>query len=204
MFGMSKRAAKKGAFWNWLADNSARIRTGLGQDSAPFADEIGEQFKKDFPNLVYEICVSANDPWTFCVSANGDPALFAQVEKAVQEAPTIEGWKVAAFRPRGSLDAEITMDGHKIGYDDIWCEAQMVEGKANVVLHIRGATVENEEALSHASLILMDNAVGEYDATTRLVVRDIAMLKEPPMATDQFFSLRDLPAFLDRQDNSSA
>jgi hypothetical protein len=185
-------------FWKWVADNTARIKEGFKKDSRGTAEEIGEQFSNAYPDLVWEICVANDEPWTFCVSANANLELFPQVQQAVEEAPAIPGWTVQAFRPRGSLDGEIKMDGQTLGYDDVWCEALMVGGRAEVVLHIRGATVETEQTLTHASLILMDNAVGEFDAATRILIRNIALLVEPPTATGQFFPLRDLPAFLDR------
>ncbi len=197
--------AKRG-FWDWLARNTGRVQTRLKRESQSDAQavEIATRFEKAFPGLTWEISPADRGPWMFCISANGDRALFPRIERAVREAPKIEGWTIQAFRPRGALEATITMDGQTLGCDDIWCEVERIKGGISLVLHIRGVTPETEESMSNAALVLLDNAVGEYDAATKIGRLDLALLEGRPRGREDFFPLRDLPAFLDGLQNPGA
>jgi hypothetical protein len=156
------------------------------------------EFKRSFPALVWEVSPAGSGPWLFCVSANGNRDLFPQVLLAVREAPDIPGWKVQAFRPRGSLTAEIDMGGRTLGYDDIWCSVQPSGGGVRVTLWVRGLTRESDPVLSPAVLILLDNAVGEYDAVAKITQLDRGPLPENPVRRADFFPLAELPSYLDR------
>src|SRR5215813_2407833 len=121
MFGLFHKKTGTEGFWDWLAANTGRIQSGLRQNPQGLAGEIGRVFKQSYPDLAWEISPAPSPPWVFCVSADGNSQLFPKVVQAVQAAPQLPGWKVQAFRPRGSLTAEIDMGGRKLGYDDIWC-----------------------------------------------------------------------------------
>jgi hypothetical protein len=138
----------------------------------------------------------------FCVSANGDRELFPRVEEVVRAAPKLDGWTVQPFRPRGRMDGvAITLNDQTLAGDDVWCEIEKVRrgGAVDLVLHIRGVTVETGDVLSNAAMILLDNAIGEYDAVMRVASIDLALLEGTPKKSERFFPLRDLPAFLDRE-----
>jgi hypothetical protein len=200
---MSKASGK--AFWIWLADNTARVQAGIKRDADQMAEEVGDQFEKSYPGLVWEISPSdRGKPWLFCVSANGDRDLFPRVRQAVDEAPKVNGWTIQAFRPRGEVDSTITLNGQTLDGDDVWCEVERARGGGvNLVLHIRGVTEETEDVLTNAAMILMDNAIGEYDSVMKIANLDLALLEDKPRPREDFFPLRDLPAFLDRVEGTT-
>src|SRR5262245_50103435 len=121
MLAWFRQKAGPGGFWDWLAANTVRIQAGLKENPRGISEEIGRAFHRSYPDLHWEISPAPSPPWLFCVSANGNRELFPSVEKAVRAAPQVPGWKVQAFRPRGSLTAEIDMGGRKLGYEDLWC-----------------------------------------------------------------------------------
>src|SRR5438876_279941 len=171
-------------FWDWLAENGARVRAGLKRGVAEVARDVGKEFKRAYPGLVWEVSVGrGREPWVFCLSANGNRKLFPRVQRAVEEAPKVKGWKIRAFRPRGPVDAEISLNGQTLDGDDVWCEVTAVKGGVSVVLHLRGVTVQTEEVLSQMALILMDNAIGEYDSVMKIADVDIALLEGTPRAS---------------------
>jgi len=43
-----------------------------------------------------------------------------------------------------------------------------VRGGVGLVLHVRGVTLRTEKVLSGAALVLLDNAIGEYDAVMKV------------------------------------
>lgn len=198
--GMATRAKNDaGGFWGWLGENTDRVKRGLKRGTGRAAvEEVGERFEETFPGLVWEVMPAERGPWLFCVSANGDEKLFASVERAVREAPEVAGWRIRAFRPRGEADAEITLnDDVTLGGDDVWCDVRETRRGVDLVLHVRGATAENHEMITQAALILLDNAIGEYDSVKRIAGLDVALLEGRPRKSESFFPLKDLPGFLD-------
>ena len=197
MFGRFRKKAASGDFWEWLRANTPRIQSGLERNPRGVAHEIGEAFKRSYPDLVWEVSPNKAADWLFCISANGNRDLFPQVIQAVRSAPEVPGWKIQAFRPRGSLTAEIDMGGRKLGYEDIWCSVQPMDEGVKVVLWVRDMTPELDPVLSPAALILLDNAVGEYDAVMKIKHLDRGPLPENPQRREDFFPLKELPQFLD-------
>ena len=197
MFSRKKAGTER--FWDWLGENTARVQTGLKRCVGDVAEEVGKEFDKAYPGLVWEVTVPGRgEPWVFCVSGNGNRKLFPRVERAVKEAPKVKGWKIQAFRPRGPLDSEISMHGQTLDADDVWCEVSPGKARVSVVLHLRGVTLQSEAVLSQMALILMDNAIGEYDSVMKIADVEIALLEGTPKVSGSFFRLRNLPAFLDR------
>ncbi len=197
MFGILGRKTKDAGFWEWLAANTSRIQAGSNEDVPRITAEIKEVFGKSYPGLVWEITRAPGAPWLFCVSADGDPKLFPKVVEAVRAAPLIPGWEIHAFRPRGSLDAILDMGGRTLAYDDVWCSIVQRDGGMDVILWIRGLSQETLEALGGGALILLDNAIGEYDAVTKIKQLDRAPLPMNPQRRANFFPLAELPQFLD-------
>src|SRR5204863_5736824 len=119
----------------WLGENTARMQAGLKRGVYGIAEEVGEEFDKAYPGLVWEVSVPGRgEPWVFYLSANGNRKLFPRVQRAAEEAPKVKGWKIIAFRPRGPVDAEISMNGQTLDGDDVWCEVAAVKGGVSVVL----------------------------------------------------------------------
>ena len=197
MFGISKKQPAIGRFWQWLATNTARVQSADGTNFGVIAQEIGKVFAAEYPGLTWEITRAKSGPWLFCVSAEGNKALFPRVRQEVSAAPALPGWTIQAFRPRGSLNAAIEMNGRKLTYDDIWCSVEAKGGGAAVTLWIRGLDEQNDSALGGAALVLLDNAVGEYDAVIKISQLNRGALPSEPKETATFFPLALLPAYLD-------
>jgi hypothetical protein len=159
--------------------------------------QVGQVFEAAYPGLTWEISPSKSGPWLFCVSTDGNRELFPRVQQAVAAAPAIPGWSVQAFRPRGSLNAVLEMGGRKLGYDDIWCSVERQRSGLAVTLWIRGLDQQADQALGGAALVLLDNAVGEYDAVTKIGQLNRGPLPPDPQETATFFPLSLLPAYLD-------
>lgn len=196
MFGLFRKERKQDNFWDWLSVNSARIRNVLPQNFETIGEEIGQVFTRYYPELAWEISPSRDSASLFCVSADGNGAFFPRVLDAVNAAPEIPGWKIQAFRPRGPLTVKLEMGGRKLDYDDIWRDVAPLDGGVHVILLIRGLTPEDPK-LGGAALILLDNAVGEYDAVMKIKKLGRGALPSHPERSDRFFPLRELPGFLD-------
>jgi len=197
MFRPFRKRSTNHGFWQWLADNTSRLQSAGGDGVSAMAQQIAAAFESKYPDLKWEISPAKSEPWLFCVSADGNKELFAKVQQAVHAAPEIPGWKIQAFRPRGSLNAVLEMRGRKLGYEDIWCSVEPHSGAYAVTLWIRGLDEETDQLLSGAALLLLDNAVGEYDAVTKISQLNRSPLPPSPKETATFFPLALLPAYFD-------
>ena len=198
MFGIFRKRRDSSEFWSWLRACACQIQAAGRKEMGNVTDDLSRAFKKSYPDLVWEITPDDSGPWTFCVSADGNPELFNAVKSAVAEAPPIPGWEVKAFRQRGSLDAVIEINGRKLGYDDIWCNVEDDGAQARVTLLVRGLTLDSAEQLLGAALILLDNAVGEYDSVAKISELSNGPLHGKPVRSPSYFPLSELPAYLDR------
>jgi hypothetical protein len=202
MLGWFRKRRSSAGFWDWLSANTSRIQASFRdkeRQRRATSEEITHVFNESYPGLDWEITLAPSPPWRFSVSANGDRNLFARVEQVVSEAPDILGWTIQAFRQRGDLRGEITMEGRTLTCEDIWCSVEPEDGGVNLTLWIGGLSPETEEVLTTAALILLDNAVGEYDAATKIKQIGTCPLPPEPCKTYDFFPLRELPGFLDHQ-----
>jgi hypothetical protein len=185
-------------FWNWLGANTARIQKSIKQKTPGIWEEVSEQFESAYPELFWETTIPQEDEaWVFCVSADGDRDLFPRVQEVVNRAPQVPGWTIQAFRTRGVPDVEISMDGQTLDAKNVWCEVERVPEGVNLVLHLSDVTEETEETLTQAALVLLDNAVGEYDAVMKIANVDFALMEGKPKERDNFFPLPKLPEYLD-------
>ncbi len=197
MLGKSRKQRDSSDFWAWLHANASRFQAAGGEAAAELAGEISSAFQNSYPNLTWEVTPNDTGPWVFCVSADGNPELFDEVKSAVADAPPIPGWDVQAFRQRGSLSAVIEMCDRKLGYDDIWCDVNPEGAQARVTLLVRGLTAESAEETLGAVLVLLDNAVGEYDAVVKIAELNSGPLSSEPVRSATFFPLSELPGYLD-------
>jgi hypothetical protein len=194
---MAKSSDAIRKFWEWFSQNADQIRTaGAGQVRDGIAPELGTRLKECHPGLVWEIAADS-DVWELCISADGNRDAFPAVIEMVEAAPAIPGWAVRAFRQRGKLDVSLEFAGHKLTYDDIWFTADRVGNGLSVTLWIKGLTKETDRMLSQAALILLDNALGEYDAVMHIVELNRGPLPKNPETRPGLHPLSQLPERVD-------
>lgn len=199
MFGLFRRKPEPVDFWEWLRVNTARLRSRFQSRPQAVADEIGRAFSRSYPGLAWEVGPNPSGPWVFCVSADGNRDRFPDVIRAVRAAPELPDWKVQAFRGRGDLTSELEMGGLKLRYEDVWCGVvERQEDGVRLVLCVRGLTKDNDQVLTQAAVIMLDNAIGEYDAATKVKELGRDRLPDDPQQQENFFPLSELPVYLDR------
>ena len=147
MYGKFGKETKVESNWDWLAAKTNRIQARLKQEFSQIHKEIQENFERFYPGMVWEITPVPSAPWLFCVSADGNPKLFPRVVEVVRAAPTISGWRIQAFRPRGSLKVTLDMGGRTLGYDDIWCSVVPEDSGVCITLWIRGLNQQTDRFL---------------------------------------------------------
>jgi hypothetical protein len=184
------------AFWAWFAETIAPLGVG-GLDDDGIVARIDAEFGKLYPDLAFELWGPDDGTVDFVISADGQTLLFQKVLELVRSAPTMPGWRVVAFRPRRSVKARISAMGHQLSGDQIWYHCEPENGRLRVSLFVEDLRDDNWDIMCATSCVLLDMALGEFDAATK-----IAALEHYPLNDETRTlapkPLAQLPAELDR------
>lgn len=171
-------------FWKWFeenADSLAAIKSGKD----PIIHKLDRQLRKVHPNLNFEMGLSDNNELEFIVSANGIKSLFPVVEQLVASAPSLPNWKIIAFRqPKGKgAVAEVLYQNFLLKAEDVWFSyKQRMDKVVDLTIYIRDFSPKNQQQAMGASLIHLDNELGEQLATTGIGSFDFKPLPDNPAA----------------------
>lgn len=190
------RVDPKKRFWDYFAQNQARFRDPKAFDRAAL-DKLSDLLRAVQEGLAVEFTMEAGRAVEIVISADGRRELFSSVIDVVSAAPSLEGWRVSAFRQPGRIDASISFNGAKLGADDIWFRAEPRPSGLALVLHVRGMTAANHQQLGGAVILLLDNALGEHAVVTSIASVDFAALPADPAAAG-LKPFRELPAAVPR------
>ena len=183
MPGLFKKGNSIETFWKWFADNEKKYRN-FQDDPDKYLTELMEKIKKIAGGLAIELEPPKNGVINMTISADGDADLFPTVQKIVDGAPKMEGWKILAFRQRMPADKvkgmilkaqDHTLDPGKMKFYPI------VSGNTlDIIIYADDVTEENKSDVAYGCLVLLDNLLGEYDCVKKVRSYDFH-----PMPTDQ-------------------
>ena len=184
-------------FWIWFEDNADRFFNIPDAGDKRLFEELTTELHRASPSLTWELSAVRDGRRELVISADGHRERFPEVKKLVAMAPPFERWYVTAFRPRGSINCTITMGDVKLGPDDIWYGAKiMPAGGVELLFAIRGSKQANCQQFLNAAVVLMDGAIGEYDAVTKVIGVVPAILPQDP-AREGLLPFTRLPEFID-------
>ncbi len=194
----SARRPKAGVegFWAWFAETIAPLGAdGLDQDD--IVARIDAEFAKVYPDLAFELWGPDGDMVDFVISADGRTELFTEVLNAVRAAPKIPGWRIVAFRPRRSIRARVSAMGHQLSGDQIWYRCEPEDGRLRIALFVEELNDDNWDVLCATSCVLLDMALGEFDAATKIAALEHYPLNDETRGLAPK-PLAQLPGELDR------
>jgi hypothetical protein len=181
-------------FWAWFAEHGPRVRELLAAGEPFVVDELRYRFHRSHPELVWETLPAEAGDWTFVVGAGGIRDFFPKVLAVVREAPLVRGWNVRAFRPRSESSPRLRICGVSLDFDDVVCAIEPESTGVRLRLHVRGIADEAASDVDRVAAILLDHAVGEWEAAMRITAVSTAPLGEAP---PDAFPLRELATILD-------
>ena len=183
MLGLFKKGDSIEAFWKWFVDNENKYRN-FQDDPDRYLTELLAKIKKIAEGLAVELEPPQNGIINMTISADGDANLFSTVQKIVDNAPKIDGWKIFAFRQRMPTDKvkgmilkaqDHTLDPNKMKFHPI-----VSGGTLDIIVYVDHVTEENKSNVAYGCLMLLDNLLGEYDCVKKVRSYDFH-----PMPTDQ-------------------
>ena len=146
--------------------------------------ELVEQSNTLLKNYIPEVFTEyeQNDEgqyYRLVLTANGMVDRFGDVMLLAQTAPELPGLEIQAFRQRASAgDFELTMGNVSLSCSDVLVKPQAEQGRISLTIAWnKPVPGDKREHALHATLLMMDHILGEYDSAVK--VRYIDFLDEP-------------------------
>jgi len=179
-------------FWNWFLQHETELIDFETAQETVF-DKLATELGKIDPNLTFEFG-PMDTRREFVISAGGIMSAFPAVLSLAKAVPSLDRWKVIAFRPRRSPINTVEIRGKRIGPDDV--QFTLVDnGKiAGIYLFIPGFR-ETDTDLKQIGYLLLDESLGEFDVETRLGL--IKMLSPSEHTDGKRYPLAELAPLFD-------
>lgn len=181
-------------FWEWFRSKSDDYFLYIESRQDELLPILDNELHKIDKNLTYQFSkIKEDGKRDFIISADGIKESIPSVLRLVEAAPKLDKWKVLAFRQRQDELPIVQMENFKVDPDDIYFKIENEGNRIHLVLFVRNY-IEKREYLG-AIFIIIDGALGEYDAMTKIDSLDVKMLDETKM--NELKSLKELPKLID-------
>lgn len=180
---MSKQANKTSEddFWKWFERNEPRF-FHLEADRQNILDEIFAGLSAYQQGLAFEISKEHDGKREFIISADGLEELFPAVNSLTAAAPEFERWSIVAFRPRVNDYTGFTLDFAGKTFDplEMWIDHSVLDDNFDLTIYHPNYAEDERDVIISATCILLDMALGEYDAVTGIRYIDHEPLPDNP------------------------
>ena len=184
-------------FWDWFVSNEKRLRA-IQNDSIQTLSQIGDHARKIDNGLAVEFEPPKNNIINVTISADGNRDLFPLVQRIVEKAPKIDGWTFVAFRQRVPMKGKtLRMEGRELDPEKMKFFPMPSGDSLDVIIYANNVTEENYNQMAYASLLLIDNILGEYDCVKKVRKYDIQNMPTSKQELQGLMPLLDLPDYVD-------
>lgn len=200
MFGLFKKGNSIEIFWKWFSDNEKNYRN-FQSDPDRYLTELVKNVRKIVNGLAVELEPSQHGIINMTISADGDIELFPIVQKTVDCAPEIDGWKFFAFRQRMPADKvkgmilkahDHTLDPNEMKFYPITSDATL-----DIIVYADHVTEENKTNVAYGCLLLLDNLLGEYDCVKKVRSFDFHSMPTDPIELSEMKPLIEIGNYVD-------
>lgn len=158
-------------FWRFFASFEPRLGAAIDAgDTTKIKQMVGalqEHLHRIDPRLCFEFGKAGDGVKEFCVTPDGNRALFERAEKVAAAAPAIEGWRIFAFKRRKDLsEVAVQLGEAKLCADQIGYICDFDRLPLSLTLWLDAPDDAPRAALEGVCNVFLDCALGEYDAVT--------------------------------------
>jgi hypothetical protein len=180
-------------FWKWFQEHEETLFY-FEKDQERVFDVLAAEMHKVHPDLAFEFGPVEDGRREFVISADGIKAAFPAVESLYASAPKLKRWTFIKFRPRRP-PMGVEYGGVKVKVDDVFFTLQPDGGKAGITIHVRGYESQHQKVYKGIALLMLDQALGEYDVETKVGFIEVKSLDETTPLQQK--PLKDLPKVFD-------
>src|SRR6185369_14301859 len=187
-------------FWEWFVRNEARMRL-IESGHDPRLDELLAKLHEYCRHLYVEVGGAPAGPVELVIKAEGRREFFPHVRRLVAAAPTIDGWRVIAFKPKMGFDFVTDYEGIRIDPKECWFLPLLSTKDANsLALRIawRGFDRARRNTFVSALLQILDTELGELEHAEAIAFVEAAPLPADP-PREGWIELVELEAYLEWQ-----
>lgn len=198
LFAACAQASPEADFWKWFERNEAAL-FDFERDQEKVFDQLEAAMHKVHPSLTFELGPKHDGQCEFVISADGDREAFPKVESLFGSAPALPRWKFVKFRSRRE-PSDLEYKGVSIKARSVSVLLEPDGGKAGLTVIIPGYTKAAHATYAEIAVLLLDQALGEFDVETRVGFVEVQApspesagahsLRELPKAFDSFFAKR--------------
>ncbi|MFZ4778936.1 MAG: hypothetical protein ACOYM3_26520 [Terrimicrobiaceae bacterium] len=187
-------------FWRWFEANEDEL-FHLNQNSYDLFDRLSEAMHRVDKNLTFEFSpVLNNGSREFIISAAGNKSSFCSITALYSTAPVNNRWSFIRFRQRRDLnnDLKIQYSSHLVKVSEVHYAIfkDRKPGKVGLMLFLDGYSVKDRDTWDQIGYLLIDSALGEYDAETH--VGEILFLSRESEYFRKARPLAELPSHFDK------
>ena len=194
--------SKENKFWDWFLKNNFRYRS-LNQITDKYLkenllNELLEHLHDYSGHLYYEIGGFANEAQELVISAEGKKEYFNEVERLIEEAPSISSWKFTAFKQPSDSLFVTEYEGLVLDPKLMWFEPLDNENDPSVlglVVYLKNYTKRHKELFVVGVFKVLDTLLGEKSTALNIQYLDINKLPANPKKKG-LIELVDLPKYI--------
>jgi hypothetical protein len=180
-------------FWQWFDAHQDEL-FNFETDQERVFDELSQQLIQVHPDLTFEFGPKT-DRREFVISAGGIRGAFPAVSSLVAAAPTLDRWRVTAFRPRRTPLNSVQLAETCIDPSDVEFSLLTKGSVIGIQVFIPGFR-ESDLTLKQIGYLMLDDALGEYDVETKIGL--IQMLPPEAPRTYRRYPFSELPSLFDQ------
>ena len=164
-------------FWSYFTSHAAELHAEPLETAMA---SLQTALSPAHPGVLVELAADGEHR-TLVLTADGDRALFPEIELMAKTHPTVAGWDVVAFRP--AVEArplpEIAMDGRTLDPEQVRYIGERAGTKLDITVFVPDYTPQ-DRALQKLVYIALDHCVGEYAVETKLGAISLVPLAKAP------------------------
>ena len=147
-------------FWDWFAANEDRV--GAEPYGPETSEDLAYWLARIAPGLSYEIRRGGRKS-VLTLSSDGELRLFPIVDRLVEAAPRIRGWKVVSLRRRVKSPQAESTAGVILNPADLYFDLYEDAGRFGVVFYLPVFDPGSMKDYRTAAMRLMSQSVGERE-----------------------------------------
>jgi hypothetical protein len=182
-------------FWKWFIENE-EVLFDFEQDQETVFEALADALHLVNEQLTFEFGRQEDGCREFVISADGNRESFPFVVGLADAAPKLKRWRVTKFRPRRSLDFDLTFDNERLSPRDLLFSIEPDNGLAGLTLFMRGLNERNHRTYLGVAFLFLDHALGEYDVETKVGYIDVQPMEAESSLPKHAFT--EIPVVFDR------
>jgi hypothetical protein len=186
------RESPEARFWAWFQNNQ-KVLFDFEQNQEQTFDLVAAEMHRVDPALTFEFGPKRDGRREFTISADGIRKAFPKVESLFAAAPSLPRWKFSKYRQRAK-PLDLAYEGISIKADAVVVRVDRDGTGANVTMFLPGYSPGAQQKYESIAFLLLERALGEYDAGARVAKVQVAPTKEAPA---EAYSLDTLPRAFD-------